>query len=202
MKSTLRNMVLSLTTLTALAGGALAAVNLLTAAPIEEASRKARIEAMAAILPPFDNDIAAAATTLPDGLTLYPATMGGEPVGAAVESFTDNGFSGRFTILAGFDQEGRLTGYRVLEHSETPGLGAKMGQWFATDPHSIVGSSNILAVKGEGGNRDADSGASTPIAAGATEVDAITGATITSRAFLEAVNKARAAYSNYKNDRQ
>ena len=85
---------------------------------------------------------------------------------------------GRITILAGFDNAGTLTGYRVLQHQETPGLGAQMDTWFMPDAgHGmVVGSNAPLAVKADGG-----------------EIDAITGATITSRAFMEAINKARTA---------
>ncbi|MDE6854295.1 MAG: RnfABCDGE type electron transport complex subunit G [Muribaculaceae bacterium] len=170
-------MVLSLTGLTFAAAAILAGVNLITAKPIEEASAKARAEAMTAILPPFDNDIAATATVRPDGQTVYYAILGGIPAGTAVETYSDNGFSGRITLLAGFDTAGVLTGYRVLEHAETPGLGAKMTEWFS-DPSQpsryVTGRTGTLAVKADGG-----------------DIDAITGATITSRAFLEALNRAR-----------
>lgn len=182
MTSSLRNMVLSLTGLTFAAAAILAGVNLVTAEPIAEASVKARAEAMAAILPPFDNDIAATATELPDGQTVYTATLGGAAAGTAVETYSDNGFSGRFTVLVGFDTEGILTGYRVLEHAETPGLGARMAEWFSdpTQPtRYVTGRTGTLAVKADGG-----------------DIDAITGATITSRAFLEALNRARKAITD------
>lgn len=182
MKSTLGNMVLSLTVLTALAGAALGAVNLLTAKPIEEAAKRARIEAMQAVLPTFDNDIVASAVPCADGVTVYPATFAGREVGVAVESFSENGFSGRINVLVGFDASGAITGYRILSHNETPGLGAKAVDWFDVAPHDIKGRTGELAVNKDGG-----------------DIDAITGATITSRAFLEAVNRARAEYMNLKN---
>lgn len=182
MKSTLRNMVLSLTGLTIIVGGALAAVNLLTAEPIAQSQRRILSDAMQAVLPPFDNDISSGAIATDEGLTLYPATLAGEPAGMAVETFSDNGFSGRFDIIVGFDNTGAVTGYRVLSHAETPGLGAKMDTWFCAEgtSHDIDGTSGMLAVRPDGG-----------------DIDAITGATITSRAFLEAVNKAREAFNNY-----
>lgn len=180
MKSSLRNMILSLTGLTVAIGAALAAVNEATADAIKETARRTRIEAMEAILPPFDNDIIATEVQS-DGLPLYQATLGSEPVGIAIETYSDNGFSGRIAIITGFDNDGKLTGYRVLEHQETPGLGARMGEWFATAPHSVIGSSATLSVKNDGG-----------------DIDAITGATITSRAFLDAVNHARQAFQSYK----
>lgn len=173
-------MILSLTGLTIAIGASLAAVNEATADAIKESARRTRIEAMEAILPPFDNDIIATETEC-DGLPLYQATSAGEPVGTAIESLSDNGFSGHISIIVGFDNEGKLTGYRVLEHQETPGLGARMGEWFATAPHSVIGTSKPLTVKNDGG-----------------DIDAITGATITSRAFLEAVNHARQAFQSYK----
>lgn len=175
MKSTLRNMVLSLTGITVFAALGLGAVNLLTKEPIAEASRAARNAALEAVLPPFDN-ISATADTLPEGLVVFHATNGGVPSGTAVQTFSDAGFSGRITLLAGFDNSGALTGYRVLQHAETPGLGARMEEWFSTEPHAVVGATESLQVKADGG-----------------DIDAITGATITSRAFLEAINKARKA---------
>jgi len=138
MKSSLRNMILSLTGLTVAIGAALAVVNEATADAIKETARRSRIEAMEAILPNFDNDIIAT-QELSEGLPLYRASFGGEPVGIAIETYSDNGFSGHISIIAGFDNNGKITGYRVLGHQETPGLGAKMGEWFATEPHSVIG---------------------------------------------------------------
>ncbi len=174
MKSTLRNMVLSLGGLTAIAAAALAGVNLLTREPIEAARKAALREALEAVLPPFDNDITP--DTIAPGIVAYKASLGDDYAGTAVESFSDNGFSGRISVLFGFDAEGAVTGYRVLTHSETPGLGAKATDWFAAEGtgHDIRGSRKPLRVKADGG-----------------DIDAITGATITSRAFLEALRSAR-----------
>ncbi len=83
--------------------------------------------------------------------------------------------------MAGFGADGSLTGYRVLSHAETPGLGSKMDSWFMND--QVIGSSDYISVRADGGN-----------------VDAITGATITSRAFTDAINRARKAYNSYKNE--
>lgn len=175
MKSTLPNMVLSLAGIAIVAAAALAAVNSCTKSKISEGADTARMEALRAVSPEFDSHNT---TTGADGLTVYNLTLGDTPAGTAVETFSDNGFSGRITILAGFDNAGTLTGYRVLQHQETPGLGAPMDTWFMPDAgHGmVVGSNAPLAVKADGG-----------------EIDAITGATITSRAFMEAINKARTA---------
>ena len=118
-----------------------------------------------------------------DSLKIYPASKGGEFVGAAVESNTKKGFSGEIKVIVGFDKEGKLLNYSVLQHAETPGLGAKMQEWFSTDKNkqSVLGrslSAGPLKVTKDGG-----------------DVDAITAATITSRAFLDAVNRAYSAFA-------
>lgn len=100
-------------------------------------------------------------------------------LGAAVES-TTGGFGGNLKILVGFDPEGRILGYTLLEHAETPGLGAKADKWFQKGQKGdIIGKNpkEKLSVSKDGG-----------------QVDAITASTITSRAFLLAVNNAYSAY--------
>ncbi len=100
-------------------------------------------------------------------------------LGAAVES-TTGGFGGDLKVLVGFDPKGTILGYTILEHAETPGLGAKADKWFQKDGKgNIIGKnpSEALVVKKDGG-----------------QIDAITASTITSRAFLKAVNQAYKAY--------
>ena len=100
-------------------------------------------------------------------------------LGAAVES-TTGGFGGDLKVLVGFDPKGNILGYTILEHAETPGLGAKADKWFQKDGKgNIIGKnpSEALVVKKDGG-----------------QIDAITASTITSRAFLKAVNQAYKAY--------
>ena len=104
----------------------------------------------------------------------------GDYLGAAVES-TTLGFGGDLKVLVGFDAQGKVLGYTILQASETPGLGAKADKWFQKDGKgSIIGRSladGNLTVDKDGG-----------------DVDAITPSTITTRAFLKAVNQAYAAY--------
>ena len=102
-------------------------------------------------------------------------------IGAAVES-TTQGFGGDLKVLVGFNATGNILGYTILSTSETPGLGAKADKWFQKNGKgSIIGKNpakGMLTVSKDGG-----------------EVDAITASTITSRAFLKAVNQAYSAYS-------
>lgn len=174
-------MTLSLTVLTVVVGCALGVVNYFTAEPIAEGALKARRDALSAVLPEFDNDLFADVAAV-GNCKVYPATLGGNRVGVAVEAFSDAGFGGRISVLYGFDDEGKVLGYKVLSHSETPGLGANMQNWFDDEGtgHCILGSSVPLKVKADGG-----------------DIDAMTGATISSRAFLEALDAAREALDSY-----
>lgn len=178
MKSTLRNMTLSLGLIAVAVAAMLAGVNLLTREPIAKAARQAAVDAVAAVLPPFDNDPLANPVEV-DGCTLYAATLGGKYVATAVRVVTPDGFSGPITIMVGFDAAGTVTGYSILEHAETPGLGAKAPEWFrdTVGHRSVIGLAGPLALTKDGG-----------------EIDGITAATITSRAFIGAINRARAAY--------
>ena len=125
LESSLKNMVIVLTAITVIATGLLAYVNQLTAGPIAEANAKALSDAIAVVVPGFDNNPAEAPETIElDGATykIYKATKGGEFIGAAVES-SANGFGGALSVLVGFDKEGNIIDYSLLSHAETPGLG-------------------------------------------------------------------------------
>lgn len=170
----------------------LAQVNKMTAKPIADAKAMKLQNAISEVVPEFDNDPTAEAFMMPDGqgdsLLVYPAKKGEQIVGYALNSFSNNGFSGNIQIMVGFDMEHKIVNYAVLQHAETPGLGSKMSEWFRdiTKPsQSVIGrdiSKGALAVSKDGG-----------------DIDAITASTITSRAFLEAINRAYTAYLESKN---
>lgn len=162
----------------------LAYVNELTKGPIAEANAKALSEAVKAVVPGFDNDpIAEKRVQEMDGASfaIYPATKEGQYIGAAVEAIS-MGFGGELKVLVGFDAQGNILDYSVLQHAETPGLGSKSVDWFkkgnAGDITGMNPGQGELTVSKDGG-----------------QVNAITASTITSRAFLVAVNKAYAAYA-------
>jgi len=186
LKSTLLNMFLSLTLICLCAGAILATVNMYTATPIALSKAAALENAIKEVVPPYDNnpleDKYLAVTSEGDSLMIYPATKDGESIGVAVESNSKNGFSGEIRVIVGFDTQGTIVNYSVLQHAETPGLGSKMQEWFRTEKNnqSVIGRSlanGNLSVTKDGG-----------------EVDAITASTITSRAFLQAINRAYSAY--------
>lgn len=185
LESSLKNMILSLTGFSIIAGGLLGWVNAATAEPIAQANAKALSDAIAVVIPGFDNNPAEEAETVEvEGTTykIYPATQGGKPIGAAVEA-SANGFGGTLTVLVGFDTEGNIIDYSLLSHAETPGLGSKASDWFKKGAKGDITGKNpgtqSLTVSKDGG-----------------EIDAITASTITSRAFLQAVNNAWSAYMN------
>ena len=186
-ESTFINMVVTLLGVTAIAATALGYVYDLTKGPIALAKIKAQNEAIKQVLPEFDT-LGISFKTLTeeggDSIELFPAYIGQDLVGVAIKTYTKKGFSGFISIMAGIDKSGNFSGYQVLEHAETPGLGSKMGVWFknADKPkQNVIGKSpktTKFQVSKDGG-----------------DIDAITASTISSRAFLDALVR---AYSSYE----
>ena len=175
MKSTLFNMVMVLFVITLLASAGVGAVHMITEEPIAEARVKATREALKQVLPEFDETEDTALT-----VENLPASEGGRVVGYAVESMTKNGFSGVIRLMVGFAPDGQILNIRVLEQAETPGLGTKMVGAGNPLEKSFVGRNPAqmkLGVKKDGG-----------------DVDALTAATISSRAYVDAVSRAYKAY--------
>ncbi len=190
LESSLTNMIIVLVAVAVVSGGLLAWVNNVTEAPIKEQDELALANGIKSVMGVDDLTV-----TANDEIT---KNIGGKDytfivhktsdaqgnfLGAAVES-TTMGFGGDLKVLVGFDGEGNILGYTILQHAETPGLGAKADKWFQKDGKgSIIGrhldASTPLVVSKDGG-----------------DVDAITASTITSRAFLKAVNQAYAAYAD------
>lgn len=191
-KSTLLNMVVVLTAVSVIVGAALGYIYKITKEPIEQANIAAQESAIRMVAPEFDNSPSQESyeVTTAEGLTVtvFPATKGGEPVGAAVRATSPNGFGGEIAVMVGFDNDGNILNYSVLSHAETPGLGSKMNDWFRTDKNrqSVLGKNpghcNLTVTK-DGG-----------------EIDAITAATISSRAFLETLRNAYEAYKGNSTD--
>ena len=179
LQSTFKNMVLSLVIICFVAASALAGIYILTFNTIELQKQQKQQAAILAVLP--------AGCTISDaeqvnGMTVYKGYINGQWVGTAVET-TENGFGGTIKIMVGFDANSKVINYQVLEHQETPGLGDKMGTWFKTDKGNqrIIGktANGAFTVSKDGG-----------------DIDAITAATISSRAFLKAINKAYEAFTD------
>ncbi|MGK7396702.1 MAG: RnfABCDGE type electron transport complex subunit G [Candidatus Cyclobacteriaceae bacterium M3_2C_046] len=183
-ESTLMNMVLTLFLVALVASTALGYIYELTKEPIARAKLAKKTMAIQQVVPAFDNNPIDDMYKIPidegtDSLEAYPAKMNGTEVGTAIRSYSKNGFSGMVWLMVGFSQDGEINNISVLEHKETPGLGTKMDDPAFKDQFKGIDplESNIK-VKKDGG-----------------EVDAITAATISSRAFSQAVEKAAKAYA-------
>ena len=157
--------------ITAVVAAALAGVNAITAPVIEELNAAATQEAISAVLPGgFDSEIA----EFTDATGIVSKVYQGEG-GYAVE-VGPGGFDNTITMMVGVDNEGKVLGISIVSHTETAGLGAVAD---ADTPKGIafrdqfVGASGAVSVTKDGGT-----------------MDAITGATITSRAICVGVNAA------------
>lgn len=170
-------MLLSLTLISIGMSAALGFVYNLTKEPIAIAQKQKEVQAIKEVLPEFDNDPTLSVKSV-DGLNYYTATKQDQLVGYAINTFTDKGFSGRFTLMVGLKPDGTIHNISVLDQKETPGLGTKMKEPKFKDQFPGKNPSvDKLRVKKDGGS-----------------VDAITAATISSRAFCDAVQRAYEGY--------
>ncbi len=161
LKSTWYNMAIVLTAIAVVAGAALGYVNMITAPIIENLKAKQEKEAEQQVL--------------------------NGKQGTAIKVSDPKGFGGKLTVMVGLAPDGTILGYKVLESSETPGLGAKAQDWFQEGQNgNIIGKqAGNLTVSKDGG-----------------DVDAITASTITSRAFLRCINEAYKTLSESNADGQ
>ena len=181
MKSTLFNMVAVLFSITLIASAGVGAVNMITADAIAEAKAVATKQAIANVLPEFDSSEQSEQTIDDMPIKVYTATKGDDVVGYAVESMTKDGFGGVIRMMVGFTADGKINNVNVLEQAETPGLGTKMCDDGNPLLSSIQGRNSWeveFKVKKDGG-----------------ELDALTAATISSRAYYNAVARAYQAYA-------
>ncbi|MFI3332869.1 MAG: RnfABCDGE type electron transport complex subunit G [Rikenellaceae bacterium] len=185
MKSTLINMVLVLLAITAIASASVGGIYILTKEPIAIATENAKKEALAQVLPSFDETTLSSVSLDGLDLELYTATLGGEVVGYAINTATMSGFSGLFRLMVGVDTEGKVINVNVLSHSETPGLGSKMAD---------EGNSLLMSIK------DKKLGdINWAMSKNGGDIDALTAATISSVAYADAVERAMRAYNQVAN---
>ena len=187
MESTLKNMVAVLFGITLVASAGVGVVNMITVEPIAQSKQAATTAALTEVLPPFDETTSEELTIDEMPITVYTATKGGVVAGYAVQSMSKLGFGGAVRMMVGFDPDGRVVNINVLEQTETPGLGTKM----CDEGNPLLGSvkgqrledkqlvDGKLAVRKDGG-----------------DVDPLTAAPISSRAYVDAVNRAWMAYKS------
>jgi len=188
LESSFTNMVVSLVVVATVVGSLLAWVNHITATPIRLQNEAALADGIKSVMGGEGISVVSDDTLMreingKESLFIIHKTEDseGRPSGAAIESSV-GGFGGDMKVLVGFDVSGNISGYAILQHSETPGLGAKAETWFQRGGKgNIIGKNpakDNLTVNKDGG-----------------DVDAITASTITSRAFLKAVIQAYDLYA-------
>ena len=172
-------LVAALTAIAASAGLCLALVYALTEGPIAEAELEQTRRAIRAVLPPFDNSPDEAANWVESGD--YRFFLGrdaaGGLVGIAFSSTSREGYGGSIEVMVGILPDASVHRIEILRHLETPGLGSKIEAPDFRD--QFAGSSDE--------NRTYEVAKDNRGAPGRPPIDAITGATISSRAVAEAV---------------
>ena len=182
-ESNLKNMLLCLFMVSMVTSAFLGGAYVLTYEQIELSKINEVNHAIAAVVPPFNNNPSEEVIKKEIKgrvVKIYPAHMDKVPVGYAIEAATTTGFSGLIVLMVGFLPDGTIHNTAVISHAETPGLGDKMEQKKGNFSLQFNGKNPALfklSVKKDGG-----------------DVDAITAATISSRAFCDAIENAYQAF--------
>jgi electron transport complex protein RnfG len=173
-----------LTLICAVAALALAAVHASTAPVIVEQERQFTLRSIKQAIATYDNEPDQDVALIDEGgspVCVYRGRQGDEIVGVAFERLQGGGYSGDIKVLVGISPDGLVAcgdnggwlGVQILQHAETPGLGARMTEegWRRQFcGHSLDDGDTFWRVRKEGG-----------------QVDQLTGATITSRVVSEAL---------------
>jgi electron transport complex protein RnfG len=178
----LSRLVVTLTLIATSAALVLALAESVTRAPIAEQQRLRHHNAIAAVLPAFDNDPVQDAITLSEtgtgsgqaqALTFYRARRAGTLVAVAFNVTSPDGYSGDITLTVGVDAQEQIIAIEILSQGETPGLGARITEALFTDQfHRRALDNTDWRVKKDGG-----------------DIDQLTGATISPRAVVYAVQR-------------
>lgn len=179
-------MLATLTIIAVLSAFVLASVYKLTEKPIQEAKDQRELEAISQVVEAFDNNPFAEKMiiTTPDKkhrLELFPARKNGSINSFAIKTYSNSGFGGRMELIAGFYIDGSIKSFKIIEHHETPGLGSKADEpKFKNQFDGFNPGKHKFKVRQDGG-----------------DIDGITAATITSRAVIDAIQRAVDAYNNF-----
>ena len=176
LESNLKNMVIVLTLIACISSLSLTWVNKITQTAIQASKDNAEISAIREVLPvDFDNNPFEEKTEIgEDNLELYPGRTDGKITSFAIKSFSNLGFGGRIDIIVGFYLDGTINTYHVVSHKETPGLGTKAWESpFIDQFQDFSLKKQNIDIKQDGG-----------------DIDAVTSATISSRAITDAIKRA------------
>ncbi len=175
----------------------LSVVSKLTAEPVRQARLKGEIRMLKMLeLPEFDNDMTADQFHI-NGVRYMAAKKDGKIVGFAAESSSKSGYSGLIRALIGFDAQGNVLAVQIVEHKETPGLGAAVCErkfqktifnLFEAEPAGLPPN----AILDQFRNKNYKTGGNWKISKDGGEFSYRTGATVTSRAVTGIVASAAA----------
>ncbi len=168
-KGYIAKLTITLFIITAVVALLLSFVNALTKDVIAARAAEELSNALGVVMPEAEDPFAEPIYEGPEG-TVYEARTGGEVIGWCVQ-VASNGYGGAINMVVGVDTDCAVTGLSILDHSETAGLGSK-----AEDPAwqaQFIGRSGVINVK-----------------SGDNAIDAISGATVTSKAVTAGVNAA------------
>ena len=188
-KDSIWRLAIVLTCISLLAALALTGVYALTKGPIELGQKEKKEKALQAVLPDYEGTVRDTVIIDADNeeIPVHLAIgKNGELCGAGIETYTKKAFAGRFDLMVGFDAEGAIVNTEVIKAGETPGLGDKINKDksdFALQFNHQNPADFQLVVKKDGG-----------------DVDAITAATISSRAYCDAVQRAYDIFMKVKED--
>lgn len=173
-QSSFKNMALSLFVVCLVCSSLLAGVYAITKKPIDEAALAKKAEAIMQVVPDFDNEpIEETVELAGKTYAYYKLTKDDVIIAYAIRS-SAVGFGGPIEIMVGLTVDGIIYNTAVLSHAETPGLGAKCSEpLFADQFKNFNPVERKLAVSNDGG-----------------EIDGITASTITSRAYVNAIQVA------------
>ncbi len=188
LQSTFVSLVVTLFVITLIASLSLGFVNKWTQEPIAKAQLEKQLKAIESVLKGYDNNpvLEKYEVAVPggyDSLEFYPGKKAGVLIGMAVKTKSSRGYNGDIWLMVGFTVQGKILNISVIDHKETPGLGSKISsssfikQFLGKSPETMK-----MRVKKDGG-----------------DIDAISGATITTRAYAEAV---QLAYDTFKSVQQ
>ncbi|MDY6788216.1 MAG: RnfABCDGE type electron transport complex subunit G [candidate division WOR-3 bacterium] len=159
------------------AASVLAVVYSVTKEPIEKAKAEEKIKAVRAVISGYEDGMTMKTDTVTDSndnqFVIYTVIDNqNNVIGRSIASYSDEGYGGTVNIMIGMDSDYTVTGLYVLSHKETPGLGSKMDtDEFKSQFIGLSDTDADISVRKDGG-----------------DIDAITSATITSRAVCRAID--------------
>jgi len=180
-ESSLKNMIISLVMISFVASLALGGIYNMTKEPIALANKAKEESAIKEVLPEFDSLVSY--KVLPengkDSMAFNRGYKRGTLVGTAVSTYSNIGYGAtQIQLMVGFLPDNTIQKISVIQQNETPGLGTKMKEPRFKDQFNGRNPGKFkLKVKKDGG-----------------QVDAITAATVSSRAFCDAVDRAYQTY--------